>query len=307
MSGLARQRWRRNVVDAIGLVGLPLLAALLPRPAGFGLLRWLSRRGSFQHGAAEVAWSAAAPLLGAAAGREATFAQRFRLLRWVERCDTYLCVLRSERWWRRHVAVRGEWPAAGEACVLLTFHWGAAMWIWPVLRAQGIPAHFLARSPTAHDLGASRVSLWYAALRTRLLGRRGGLGAIFTGGSRARARDALARGEGIVGMLDLPARDGRAAAGVTLLGRPARLPAGLAELAIGAGARIAIFSGGVDGERGNRDLWVETLPRGADAETVLERYAAHLDRRLAEEPSAWQMWSESAAIFVPSDAPSRHA
>ena len=94
---------------------------------------------------------------------------------------------------------------------------------------------------------------------------------------------------------------------MTLLGRPARLPAGLAELAIGAGARIAIFSGGVDGERGSRDLRVETLPRGADAGTVLERYAAHLDRRLAEEPSAWQMWSESAAIFVPSDAPSRHA
>ncbi|MGA9829269.1 MAG: hypothetical protein WBQ57_13170 [Rhodanobacteraceae bacterium] len=244
----------------------------------------------------ESAWNAARQFLPDA--DEQSWKHHFQLLRLVERVDTWLTLLRSERWWRGRTRVDGAWPPAGQPCVLLTYHWGAGHWVWMPLRAHGIDAYFVARRPQATDLGASRVALFYGRLRERALVRVGSLGPLFIGGSSERLSDALTAKHSLVGMLDVPAQAGQQTVHARVLDREARFPTGLARIAERNGVRVALFSCGLDFDSGSRNLRIETLPVEATTGQVLERYARHLDRCLRESPEAWHLWSESASMFA---------
>lgn len=294
--GRQLDRLRRNLADLCGLFVLPFVAAALPWRLGYGLLGLLARRLATFRPEADAAWRVAHDYLPGADEHE--WKRRYRLLRWVERADTYLTMIRSEAWWRRRIDVDGAWPAQGRACLLLTFHWGAGHWVWKCLRAHGLPAYFLARRPVVGDLGISRVALWYGALRAWGLSRIGGLGPLYTGGSSARIRAALAAGENVVGMLDLPAAAAQAPQAVDLLGCRARLPSRLVALANAEAAQVVVFSCGFDFASGRRRLGVEALPAELGEAAAVQRYADHLSARLREAPECWLMWHEAPAIFL---------
>lgn len=287
-------RASRILSDLAGLFVLPAFVALLPWPLGLRVLRWTARRLLTFRPEADAAWEEARRYV--ATDDEAAWKERYRLLRWVERADTYLALTRSTRWWKRHVDVAGRWPEkGGGASLLLTFHWGAGYWVWKLLRERGIHAYFLARRPVASDLGASRVALGYTRLRTWALRRTGCLGPLYTGGSIERIQAAWRNGDGLVAMFDLPARTRRR---VLLLDRPAELSTRLASLAVAARAPVLIFSCGFDASSGRRRLVVEPLAADLDAGELVERYARHLDECLRHSPESWMMWHEARSIFV---------
>lgn len=288
---------RRALKDALSLFLVPIATALLPWRAGFALLKVLSRRPWLYRESVDGLWRGAAAFFPEA--DETEWKRRARLLLLVEHADNWLALLRGERWWRRHVALRGELPAPGRANLLLTYHWGAGNWVWPILRAHGIGAYFLARRPHGRALGLSRVSHWYGRLRAWSLRRMGSSGVIFTGDSSGAIRQALARGDAVVGMLDVGARDGQQGVDATLLGRSVRLPFGLVRLAAESAAPVTLFSVGLDVDSGARDLVVQTLPANATPAQVMDAYARHLDERLRAAPEAWQMWHEAHAMFAP--------
>jgi hypothetical protein len=287
----------RALSDALCLYVIPLCTALLPWRAGFALLKACARIAFLHRDSVDSLWTSASALCPGA--DERVWKRHARLLLLVEHADTYLTVLRSDRWWRRHLAIRGQIPAADAANLLLTYHWGTGNWIWRVLRAHGIHAYFLARRPHGRSLGLSRLSTWYGALRARTLRRAGSMGVIFTGDSAGTIRQALAQGRSLIGMLDLGVGADQRAVDGTLLGRPVRLPFGLARIAQETGTAVTLFSVGVDWNSGARDLAIEVLPAGADAAVVMARYIAHLDARLRAAPEAWLMWHEAHAIFAP--------
>ena len=289
----------RALADALGLYAIPLLAALLPWRVGFAWLRRLSSVAFLYRASVESLWTGAAPFFPGADARE--WQRRARLLLLVEHTDTWLTLLRGDRWWRRHVRVCGAFPAPDRANLLLTYHWGTGNWIWRALRANGIGAYFLARRPHGRSLGMTRLSHWYGRLRGWSLRRIGSSGIIFTGESSGAIGDALAANHSVVGMLDLGARDSQRTAAGTLLGRPVRLPFGLVRIALESGAGIALFSIGLDWRTGDRDLRIEVLPAASDAGTTMAAYVGHLDDRLRASPEAWQMWHEAHAIFVRDD------
>lgn len=286
-------RASRVLSDLAGLFLLPAFIALLPWTLGLRVLRCAARRLRTFRPEADAAWEEARRHV-ATTDHEA-WKERYRLVRWVERADTYLGLMRSTRWWKRHVDVEGPWPEEDGAHLLLTFHWGAGNWIWKLLREQGIHAYFLARRPVASDLGASRIALGYTGLRTWALRRMGCLGPLFTGGSIGRIQAAWRSGDSLVAMLDLPTRAGQR---VLLLGRPARLPPRLVELAAAARVPVLTFSCGFDAASGRRRLVLERLPAGLDAGGLVERYARHLDGCLQHSPESWMMWHEARSIFV---------
>jgi hypothetical protein len=289
-------RLQRVASDALTLYLLPLFTALLPWSIGFAWLRYLARRGHIYRELAELAWSQARGHLPAC--DEGEWKYRFRLLRLVDHADTYLTLLRTTRWWSRRIEQHGAWPAPGGAHVFLTYHWGAGNWVWRCLRAQGFDAYFLARRAQGRALGATRLSHWYGALRAWAIRRIGSRGPWFVGGSRDALLRELHAGANVVGMLDLPAAPEQRALDATLLDGHVRFPAGLAELGVQSGARITLFSAGLDAATGRRRLWVEDLPAGLSLEEIMRRYAAHLHARLGENPEFWQIWNAASAMFV---------
>ena len=285
----------RAFADALCLYVIPVAAALLPWRLGFAWLKLLARASFLHRDSVESLWVGAAPFFADADPRRWKY--RARLLLLVEHTDTYLTLLRSDRWWRRHVVVRGEFPDADSANMLLTFHWGTGNWIWRLLRAHGIGAWFLARRPHGRSLGLSRLSHWYGQLRGWSLRRIGSAGVIFTGDSADAIRRALAKRSSVIGMLDIGARAGQQTVAGMLLDRQVRLPFGLARIAHETGTPATLFSVGLDWNSGDRDLTIEVIPAGTDAAGVMRAYMAHLDARLHGAPEAWQMWHEARVIF----------
>lgn len=289
-------RLRRAISDLFGLFVFPMLAAALPWSVGLWLLKGLARHHPTFRVEADAAWIAANAHLP---GMDVqVWKCRYRLIRWVERADTYLTLTRSTRWWKRRVDVIGDWPAPGQAHLLLTFHWGAGNWIWKLLSERGVGAHFLARRPVASDLGAGGLALSYSRLREWAFARIGGRGVIYTGGSATRVEAALEQGASLVAMLDLPSSPSQQPTRVALLGEPATLPARLLALAANQCVPITIFSCGFDAGSGRRTLRMETLAASVDVEAALARYAALLDARLREASEFWMMWHQCAAIFA---------
>ena len=294
-------RPRRSLADLIGLFALPMLVAALPWPVGLALLRQVAQRAPTFRVEADAAWQVARDHAGGIA--EADWKWRYRLIRWIERADTWLTLTRSAAWWRRHVDVSGEFPAADRGWLLLTFHWGAGNWVWKLLREHGIAAHFLARRPGASDFGMSRVALRYGRLRGWAFARIGSLGPLYTGGSVGRIERAWRRGESVVAMLDLPVDATQPTCRVDLLGRVARLPSRLPALAASHAVPTTILSCGFDIHSGRRTLRMERVPESADVASMLARYAAHLDARLRAQPEFWIMWHETPSMFVGANAP----
>ncbi len=286
---------RRNSSDALTLIVLPLLAALLPRRLSFALMKRLAHDERLYRGAVDASWQAARQFMPTL--DEATFRQRFRLLRLTDHVDSYLTLLRSARWWQRQVDVEGNLPEPTEAYLLLTTHWGAGGWIWKLLEQHGIAAHFLARKASHADMGLSRVALWYARFREWAIRRIGCEGPIYLGGSSTRLREAFGAGDSVMGMLDLPADPGRAAFEKPCNEWTMRFPRGLVDLAVASGVRVVVVSGGLDADSGRRNLRVEVLAREFDAEAIASRYAAHFAHRLDEQPGYWQLWQVAPALF----------
>lgn len=289
-------RWRRNLSDATWLFAVPLAAALLPWRLGFALLRRVADAGHGFGATVEAAWQQAQALCPAL--DETRFRRELRLLLLVDRCDSYLVLLRGRRWWRQQVDVHGDGMAALHAGLLLNSHWGAGSWIWRLLASEGIAAHFLARRAGIRDIGHGRVSRWFLAWREWALHRAGCAGIIFTGGSRDALRAAWAAGDSVLGMLDLPAGTGHRHIDVELLGRGARFPFGLTALAHECGAGTCLLACGIDVTSGRRQLHVEALPAGLDVDTVMRRYAGFVDRRIREQPALWQMWPQAGLYWA---------
>ncbi len=180
--------------------------------------------------------------------------------------------------------------------LLLNSHWGSGNWIWRLLGARGLDGYFVARRAEVGDVGRGLLSRGYLAWRGWAVRRSGCRGVIHTGGSAEQVLQVLARGDCVVGMLDLPVAPGRRGTEIHLLGRAVRLPIGLAMLAQQAGVPARIISCGLDWDSGHRRLFLEILPAGLRRE-VVRRYAAHLERRIETEPALWHAWPQAPAYF----------
>ena len=290
------ERLRNAAADTLMLFVVPCGVALLPWRFGFALLKRLARSERLYRLSVDPAWDAARA--HCPDGHEREWKYRFRLLRLVDHADVYLAMLRGRRWRRRHVVETGDWPAPGP-CVFLTYHWGAGGWVWPRLRELGLRAHFIARRASGRALGMTRLSHWFGSLRAHSLRRSSGAAPIFTGSSADAIERTLDAGDGVVGMLDLPARAEQYAFTLPLLGGCVRFPAGLVRIAVERKLPLALFSCGLDFESGQRDIRIEVLPRDLMPEQIMQRYAAHLESRLRVTPAAWQIWREAPAMFVP--------
>src|ERR1700719_520109 len=88
----------RAFADALCLYLIPFAAAVLPWRLGFALLKRLAGWSFLHRDSVESLWAGAAPFFADADPRQWKY--RARLLLLVEHTDTYLTLLRSDRWWR---------------------------------------------------------------------------------------------------------------------------------------------------------------------------------------------------------------
>jgi hypothetical protein len=212
----------------------------------------------------------------------------------------FLVQTRSERWFRKHVDVDGAWPASGPF-IAMTFHWGAGLWALNHLRLLGHASRFLSARLDKPQFHGDWVAYRYARCRNRTVESASGAQVIYIGGAKQAISQALAEGNVVVALYDVPASQTHSTLLTKVCDRLVELPAGLANLAVASGVPIVPFAMGLDYQSGRRKLTIEKSFLPANAQDFADRLAVSLTRLIRQDTAAWHS-SGYAPEFFAADA-----
>ncbi len=290
------RRCTLEVSDAIELVLLPGLAAVLPWKICFALFRriarwdWLYREDC--HGAL-----AQARLRGWSGVNEKHWLWVRRLTTLVDHADLYLCMTRTDAWMQRHLTAKGSWVQTGQPAVLCTFHWGAGFWGLRHASANGLNPHALV-APVDKKIFAGR-GLRYLYVKTRVsqVSKTLKNSAIDVSGNLRPALQALRRSEQLMAAIDVPSDQASASTAVTILGMPASVPRGLLRLAVQLGVPVQVYLTGLDTQTGDRFLRITTISKHQNVAGLANEIFSLLEQAIAEDSPAWHFWGISERFF----------
>ena len=291
-----RQRLRHELRDLVEVVVLPALAIVLPWSFAFAIFKRLARWSLLYRGPSQRA-------LAEAQGRGwvgdcATWLRDRKLTALVDHADHYLVRTRTDRWMQRHLQVDGQWPPPGQACIALTFHWGAGMWGLRSAARAGLYGHMLvAPLAGAHFAGHAVLHRYIKArMRSVDLSLRRPFIDVSTR-MRGALQRVLQQREQLFAVVDVPADQVATSQSVQILGLPARLPTGLLRLAVERKVPVCVYVTGIHMDTGRRFLRIRQLGVATDVDALAATLAADLDSLIRECPSAWHFWSEAERFF----------
>lgn len=285
--------WSMAGRDAAELFFWPLLAALLPWPAAFRVMRFLARRAWFYEADARAALEVARTRL--AVSDEYDWIARYCFTRLMDHVDLYLSLTRSRAWLERRLIRHGEWPRQ-TPFIGMTFHWGGGMF---ALRSMQYAAGPFAGVAIALDKAAFRgrpLLYAYTRLRNFETGRAIGGGLNFTGGVARQFVAALQNGISICGLFDVPPLPNVKSRAARFLGAKVLFPTGAVRLAVAHRAPLVIFRSMVDPESGKRELWIEPAAVEFNEALLFERAVESLEEAVLAQPAAWHMWGALNAL-----------
>lgn len=290
-------RLRVEVRDALELVLLPGLAAVLPWSVCFALFRhmahwrWLYREGCAKALAQAKKRGALRP------ADEARWLHERRLVTLTEHADLYLSRWRGDGWMTHWLDVKGEWPPPStEPGVLCTFHYGAGMWGLRQAAHARMRANALLAPPGGELLQGRSVLRRYAQARTREMARALGRPVAEVGSSMRPALRAFENGE-----LALAAVDAPADAASSAIMQPSAQGLALLRLAVEFKAPVTVYTTLLDVKTGRRVLRIEQVDGGGNITSVEEltaRVFAHLERLMQRDTAAWHFWGGAQRSFL---------
>lgn len=281
--------------DLLELVLLPGIAAVLPWRMCFAVFKLASRWRFLYRDSCTLAFNHAFAR-GYAQNSSAWLRVR-RLVTLVDHADLYLSLTRSDRWLQRHVVARGEWPEAGSAALLLTFHWGANMWALHHARASGMRPHALI-APLRGDLFPDqRVRFRYYELRNRAVEKVLGNAPLDVSRSMRPVFRALRKGEQVLAAVDVPSDQVQASDAIEFLGSRARVPRALFRVAADLGLPVTVFMTGIRLSDGKRMLEIHSLGACSEPEKLMKDGFAFLDVAIRTQPAAWHFWEVAPRFF----------
>lgn len=301
----ALSRLRREGIDALELVLLPGLAAVLPWTLCFRLFRRMAHWGWLYRAAAEADW-AQAHARGLAPQRQRWLWER-KLVQLVDHADLYLHKMRPDAWLHRHVRVHGDWREGGRPAFLFTFHWGAGLWGLRHAAQAGLAVHALA-APVPEDAWRGRwVLRHYARARLRAVQQALGQAVIYVPRDLRQVRRALGDGEQVLALLDVPQDGAGRPVACELLGERIGLSLAMPELAARQQAPAVLYVTGLDVDTGQRWLRINALPAGLDADGLAHVMLQSLDALIRERPAAWHLWAQWPRFVGPVQERGKHA
>lgn len=300
LRALIPSRWRPHLREALELVLLPGLAAVLPWGWCFRVFCWLAHRCQWlyrepcERALHEV--QARGWVTPAQAPR--WLAQR-RLVTLIDNADLYLAATRSNRWMQRHMQVQGQWPTVGQAGILATFHWGAGMWGLRHAQQAGLVPHALVAALNGAHFAGHPVLHRYAQARTAYVAKALGCPTLDVSSSLRPAVRALRDHEQVLAAIDVPSDQVAASVPVQIVGMAAQVPKALLRLAVEQKVPVTVYLTGIDMDTGQRTLRIVPLPVQEDLDTLVAAVFSYLSEAIQQDSAAWHFWSEAPRFFVP--------
>lgn len=297
----SRVRLRRNLLDIVHGFAIPMIAFLLPWRTAFAVYRQLARLPLFSQRVAMML-DGVRRVRALPPGEARALARRHRLYLLLETGDVAVAGSRGPGWMQQHLRRIGAFPGTqAGAYVAIFFHYGTGLWGMRAMSAEGRPAHMILRPVAAESVHGRPFLRRYGEWRTAVAERAGLAPVIFWGGARQKIRDALDRGDAVLGMIDVPPTETHSLSEVNLLGHPTQLTHGLVEIAAAAEVPVVVFFAGLSDDGRERVLEVSEPIKvaGRPLPEVMQQLTDHLDRRLQRDPACWYLWGWLDAFFGP--------
>lgn len=300
----AHWRWRDWIGsaarrDVVELILLPGLAAVLPWRLAFRILRWVAFRSSYPYRASvDAAWQQVLERGHARAQDEALWKAERRLVTLVDHADMYLSLTRNAARYRaRWLDVQGQWTPAGQAAVLVTFHWGAGMWGLYHATSSGLqPVALIESLNRAHFAGRPWL---YHYIRWRLTQVRKALGEapVDISENLRPILQALRENKQVLVVADVPADRAGSHIDVQFAGHSAKVPRPLLKLMASQRTPVCYYITGIDLTTGRRFLRIEPLGQFDDVDALAQALFARLDGLMAEKNVAWHFWDQAPRFW----------
>lgn len=292
-------RLRRNLLDIVHGFAIPMIALLLPWRAAFAVYRQLACLPLFSQRVAMMI-EGVRRVRTLQPAEERALTRRHRLYLLLETGDVAIAGSRGPGWMQRHLRQTGAFPGAKSGpYVAIFFHYGTGLWAMRAMTAQGRPAHMILRPVDLDSVRGRPFLRRYAQWRAAVAERAGLAPVIFWGGARQKIRNALDRGDAVLGMIDVPPTETHSLSDVRLLGHPTRLTHGLIEIAAAARVPVVVFFAGLSDDGRERVLEVSEPfdVAGRPLPEVMQQLTDHLDQRLQRDPACWYLWGWLDAFF----------
>ena len=249
------RRFKTELRDALELVLLPGLAAILPWPLCFTLFKKLARMRWLYRPQVESALYLARRY-GWAGDDEVHWQWTRRLVTLVDHADYYLVLTRGDAWFKRHCVVQGAWYPPTQASLLLTFHCGAGMWSLHHAAAAGLQVHWLVAAVESGHFAGRWVLRRYVTARTGMMSRISGPATLDVSASLRPVLKALKAKQQVFAAVDVPADQVSTNQQIQLLGLQARVPRALFRLAVEQKIPVTVYLVGLQLQDGQRFLHI---------------------------------------------------
>ena len=289
-------RLRTELRDALELVLIPGLAAVLPWSLCFAVFKRLARLHWLYGEACEAALQQARSR-GWAGEDEAHWLWVRRLVTLVDHADHYLGLWRSDAWMQKHMQVTGHWPVPDQTVLLVTFHWGAGYWGLRHAAAHGLHPHALVASLGSQAYQGRTVLSWYARSRNANVAASLGAETIDIAQQLKSVLRAIRGQQALLGVMDVPADEAKASLAVDILGMKARVPRGLLRLAVDQAVPVVLYVTGLNTLTGGRFLRIKPLGISHCVEVLAEQVLSELEGLIAQEAPAWHFWGIADRFF----------
>jgi lauroyl/myristoyl acyltransferase len=220
-----------------------------------------------------------------------------RLVTLVDHADFYLSRTRSDRWFARHLEIRGEWPAPDKPGVLCTFHWGAGMWALRHAGACAMRAHAIVAPQVREAFPGRTVRFLYSRARVRSVALALRTEPIEPSHTPRRILRTLRGGEQIMAAIDVPSDQVAASESIDFLGLRARVPRGLMRVAVDSQIPVTVYVTGIRLTDGKRSLQIHPLGVRSDLAALIREVFAYLEKAIEADPPAWHFWSVAPRFF----------
>ena len=299
LRALIPAHWRPHLRETLELVLLPGLAAVLPWAWCFWVFQRLSARCRWLYRDTCECALREAQVRGWVSPDQAPLwlAQR-RLVTLIDHADLYLAATRSNRWMQRHLQVQGQWPVAGQAGILATFHWGAGMWGLRHAQQAGLTPHALVAPLNGAHFAGHPVVHRYIQARTAYVAKALGCATLDVSNSLRPAVRALRNNEQVLAAIDVPSDQVAASVPVQIAGMAARVPKALLRLAVEQKVPVTVYLTGINMDTGQRTLRIVPLPVLENLDALVEAVFIHLTEALHQDSVAWHFWSEAPRFFA---------
>ena len=279
---------RRQSVDFIVYLALPLASVFLPTAWSRSLLARSSNISWVLSMEAEAAWSSAREYVDT--GDEKAWKSRWKQIEMLDARDLYLMSF------GRTSSVLGEIECDRDLEILrdrvvIGMHWGPSVSILKLFQLAGLDPAIPYRKPEREIVRIRPFYYLFVTLAARYIVKTLGDRAITVGGAGKVLRAMMDQAGSVMVVMDAPPKSGRPTLNAEVIGKSAKFDAGFPVIVADNNKEYVFYAlnlqpGGLVRKR----LELMGPFSSNDAQEFVEQYAAFLDQHLSSDPAQWRIW-----------------